>query len=395
MPRIFRSLVVSGDEKFRSQLGERASGLNFSVKSVGSAEELPRLVDGRHFDWLFLDVELGQVQCLQAIATLGTKLRPRTVLVGEMAEDDLKTIRRTASVAGLDVVGVLAKPVSLSALAARLTELQGTEKRGSSSNLVVRYVKTIPSREIEVHYQPIVSMSDRVVRRAEALVRWQHPEYGRIQPDEFIGLAERSGAIVLLTWEVLRRAIEQQVSWTRAGLSLSVSVNMSTLVLTSLETADRILSLLEEKGADPRNLILEMTETKRAPDPATARAMLNRLREAGVGISMDDYGVGYSDFGRLSYYPFTDLKMDRGLVARLPDDQEGKNIVSALVSFAVGQGVSLTGEGIETQQQWDALEALGCNYAQGFLIAHPMLAEELPRWIARMAAAGRYWPARN
>jgi EAL domain-containing protein (putative c-di-GMP-specific phosphodiesterase class I) len=100
---------------------------------------------------------------------------------------------------------------------------------------------------------------------------------------------------------------------------------------------------------------------------------------------MDDYGVGYSDLGRLQYYPFSDLKMDRGLVARLPNDQEGRDIASMLVALADRDGVSLTGEGIETQEQWDALEAIGCDFAQGFLIARPMPADEVPGWIGRMA----------
>lgn len=394
MPQMFRSLVVSGDDDFRSELAKKAIGLDFSVRSIRSADELPGFLQGRHFDWLFLDVEIGHAPCLQIIETLSPRLRPRTVLVGAIDEEGLKSIRRNAGLAGMDVVGILAKPLSLSALAAQLTALQGAGKHSPNADLAARGLDAIPSSEIEVHYQPIVSMSDKVVRRTEALVRWQHPEYGLMHPDEFIGLAERSGAIVPLTWDVLARAIDQHVAWTKQGLRLSVSVNMSTLVLTSPEIAGNILSLLKEKGAAPRSLILEITETERAPDPAIARGLLARLREAGVGISMDDYGVGYSDFGRLRYYPFTDLKMDRSLVARLPGDQESKDIVSALVSLTVGEGIGLTGEGVETQAQWDALEALGCNFAQGFLIARPMPADQVPDWIARMAEAGRYWPTK-
>ncbi|WP_422033896.1 EAL domain-containing protein [Reyranella sp.] len=394
MPQMFRSLVVSGDEEFKSELAERAIGLDFSVRSVRSSDELPGFLEGRHFDWLFLDVEIGHAQCLQIIETLSPRLRPRTVLVGAIDEEGLKSIRRNAGLAGMDVVGILMKPLSLCALATQLTALQGTGKHSPNADLAARGLDAIPSSEIEVHYQPIVSISDRVVRRTEALVRWQHPEYGLMHPDEFIGLAERSGAIVPLTWDVLARAIDQHVAWTKEGLQLSVSVNMSTLVLTSPEIAGSILSLLKEKGAAPRSLILEITETERAPDPTIARGLLARLREAGVGISMDDYGVGFSDFGRLRYYPFTDLKMDRSLVARLPGGQESKDIVSALVSLTVGEGIGLTGEGVETQAQWDALEALGCNFAQGFLIARPMPADQVSDWIARMADAGLYWPAK-
>ena len=392
MPRKFRSLVASGDDEFGAEVVEGALTLNFSVRTIQSAEQLPEFLQGRHFDWLFLDVDLGRAQCLQIIETLSSGWRPRTVLVGVMDAADLDVIRRSAIRAGLDVVRVLTKPFFFSTLSTTLLALGGQEEQDPHGDLVVRELNPIPSDQIEVHYQPIVSMRDRVVGRVEALVRWRHPEHGLIGPSGFIGLAERSGAIVPLTWEVLARAADQQAAWAKEGFPLSVSVNMSALVLTSMQTADDILSLLEARGVDPRALILELTETERAPEPAIARSLLARVREAGVGISMDDYGVGYSDLGRLQYYPFTDLKMDRGLVTRLPRDQEGRDIAAMLVSLAAREKFSLTGEGVETQEQWDALAAIGCDFAQGFLIARPMPADQVAGWLGKMAEAGRFRP---
>jgi len=392
MPYKFRSLVVSGDDEFRAELVERAITLDFSVRAIRSAAELPDFLQGRHFDWLFLDVDLGREQCLKIIETLGAGWRPRTVLVGAIDAVDGEIIRRSAILAGLDVVRVLTKPSFFANVAMTLSALGAQQEQVLHGDLAARTLDAIPSDEIEVQYQPIVSIPGRLVRRIEALVRWRHPEHGLIGPDQFIGLAERSGAIVTLTWEVLTRAVDQQVAWKKEGLPLSVSVNISALVLNSVETAEEILALLGARGMDPRSLILEITETERARYPAVARSLLTRLRAAGVGISMDDYGVGYSDLGRLQYYPFSDLKMDRGLVARLPNDQEGRDIASMLVALADRDGVSLTGEGIETQEQWDALEAIGCDFAQGFLIARPMPADEVPGWIGRMAKAGQFWP---
>lgn len=388
----FRSLVVSGDDEFRTELVERAVTLNFSVRAIRSAEELADFLPGRHFDWLFLDVDLGREQCLKIIDTLGTGWCPRTVLVGAIDVVDGEIIRRSAIRAGLDVVRALTKPSFFANVALTLSALGARQEQLPHGDLAARELDAIPSDEIEVQYQPIVSIPGRVVSRIEALVRWRHPQHGLIGPDQFIGLAERSGAIVTLTWEVLARAVDQQVAWKKKGLSLSMSVNISALVLTSPETSEEILALLDARGMDPRSLILEITETERARYPAVARSLLKSLRTAGVGISMDDYGIGYSDLGRLQYYPFSDLKMDRGLVARLPNDQEGRDIASMLASLAAREGVSLTGEGIETQEQWDALEAIGCDFAQGFLIARPMPADEVTGWIGKMAKAGRFWP---
>jgi len=388
----FRALVVSGDDEFRAGLVERASALDFSVRAIRSGEELPDFLKGRHFDWLFLDVDLGREACLRIIDTLGAGWRPRTVLVGAIDAVDGEIIRRSAIRANLDVVRILAKPSFFADVPVTLAALVAREEQAPHGDLAESGFDAIPVDEIEVQYQPIVSIPDRVVSRIEALVRWRHPEHGLIGPDQFIGLAEQSGAIVPLTWEVLTRAVDQQVAWKKEGLLLSVSVNVSALVLGSLETSEEILALLDARGMDPRSLILEITETERARYPAVARSLLARLRAAGVGISMDDYGVGYSDLGRLQYYPFSDLKMDRGLVARLPGDEEGRDIASMLASLAAREGVTLTGEGIETQEQWDALEAIGCDFAQGFLIARPMPAEEVAGWIGKMASAGRFRP---
>src|SRR5262249_34839455 len=245
------------------------------------------------------------------------------------------------------------------------------------------------SEEIVVHYQPIIAMADRTLRRAEALVRWQHPEHGLISPSRFIGLLERADAIAPFTWEGLSRAGDQHVAWKKEGMILSVSVNVSALFLASLQTGDDILALLRDRGCEPRHLVLEITETEVAVNPPVARALLARLREAGVEISMDDYGVGFSDLERLRYYPFSDLKVDRWLVAKLDTSDEARRIVAMLVSLAARDQFTLTGEGIETEEQWGVLERLGCHFGQGFLIARPMPADQMTAWIDRMAGGGR------
>ena len=196
--------------------------------------------------------------------------------------------------------------------------------------------------------------------------------------------------IAPLTLDVLARAVDQHMAWKREGLTLSVSVNISALFLASLGTADEVLELLRSRGCDPRNLILEITETEAAVNPPVARAMLTRLREAGVEISMDDYGVGFSDLERLRYYPFSDLKVDRWLVAKLDSSDEARRIVAMLVSLAARYKFTLTGEGIETEEQWGVLERLGCDFGQGFLIARPMPADQMAAWIERVVRSGRF-----
>ncbi|MEA2809640.1 MAG: hypothetical protein QOJ17_3781, partial [Rhodospirillaceae bacterium] len=139
-------------------------------------------------------------------------------------------------------------------------------------------------------------------------------------------------------------------------------------------------------------LTLEITETEAARNPPVARALLSKLRGAGVTVSMDDYGMGFSNLERMRLLPFDDLKIDRWLVARLEYSREARRTVEMLVALSAEHKFSLTGEGIETEQQWQALKELGCHFAQGHLIARPMPGDRVRGWIDRMRESGRYYP---
>jgi EAL domain-containing protein (putative c-di-GMP-specific phosphodiesterase class I) len=391
MPDKFRCLVVCNDDDFREELVERAVSLNFSVRAIRLPGELPSMLQGRGFNWLILDLGLGESACLQIVDALGASREPpRTILIGGNDGAVLDSVRKSVTRNKLELVGILTRPLSFSAVSDLLESPQIKDTESSEPDPISGQLDAIPNDEIVVHYQPMISMADRTIRRVEALVRWRHPQLGLLRPGRFIAHAERSGAIVPLTWEVLRRAIDQHVAWKNEGLLLSVSVNISALFLESLQRADEILALLQSRNCDPRHLILEITETEAAQNPPIARALLTRLREAGVEISMDDYGVGFSNLERLRYYPFSDLKVDRWLVAKLDRSREARDIVETLASLAAKEKFSLTGEGIETEQQWDVLEKLGCDFAQGFLIARPMPGDRVRRWVGKMMEIGRY-----
>ncbi|MGZ5825172.1 MAG: EAL domain-containing response regulator [Croceibacterium sp.] len=391
MPDKFRCLVVSNDDDFREELIERTVSLNFSVRAIRLAVELPRMLQGRGFNWLVLDLGLGESACLQIVETLGAgREPPRAILIDGNDKAVLDSVRKSVSRNKLELVGILTRPLSFSAVSDLLGSPQIKAADSLEPDPISSQLDAIPNDEIVVHYQPMISMADRTIRRVEALVRWRHPQLGLLRPGRFIARAERSGAIVPLTWEVLRRAIDQHVTWKNEGMLLSVSVNISALFLESLQRADEILALLQSLNCDPRNLILEITETEAAQNPPIARALLTRLREAGVEISMDDYGVGFSNLERLRYYPFSDLKVDRWLVAKLDHSREARDMVKTLASLAAREKFSLTVEGIETEQQWDLLEKLGCDFGQGFLIARPMPGNRVRRWVDKMTEINRF-----
>jgi EAL domain-containing protein (putative c-di-GMP-specific phosphodiesterase class I) len=369
---------------------EAAIGLHLSVRAIGFAPELPTALQAHGFDWVILDLEMGQDSTFQVVEGLA-RTKARLVFVGA-DEIALASARAAAALNGLDVAGALSRPLSNEALGAVLDRSVDGASTANVPDALFERGPAIAEEEIEVHYQPLISIEDRVVRGVEALVRWRHPVHGLLEPSRFIALAERTGAIVPLTWAVLRNVVRQQVAWKKEGTLLAVSVNISALFLASLHTAEEIIDLLRKEGCNPRCLTLEITESEAARNPPLANALLCRLRDNGVAVSMDDYGVGFSNLHRLRLFPFSDLKIDRWLVSELGKSAEARRTVEMLASLAMREKFTLTGEGIETEEQWQTLRELGCHFGQGYLIARPMPGENIPAWIGEMRESGRYQP---
>jgi EAL domain-containing protein (putative c-di-GMP-specific phosphodiesterase class I) len=255
---------------------------------------------------------------------------------------------------------------------------------------MVTPIGPIPAEQVVLHYQPVVSIDTRTIHGVEALARWLHPELGLLQPKRFIARVAASQAIVPLTRVVLEKAIEQQRDWRRDGVRLAMSVNVSALFLTGPDVAEEILKLLTCNDCDPRELTIEITETEVAHNPSIAREQLQRLRDAGVGVSMDDFGQGYSTPQRLVYFPFSNLKLDRSMVERAGRTSDGRSSLRRAVSLARNHRLSLTGEGVETEAQWAMLAGLRFDYAQGFLMAPALAEPDLLVWIEDATRSGRF-----
>jgi PAS domain S-box-containing protein len=242
----------------------------------------------------------------------------------------------------------------------------------------------IEQGELRVHYQPIMALEDGVAG-VEALVRWQHPERGFQSPADFIPLAEDSGLVVPLGWEVLRQSCEQLARWRTelpGAADLTLSVNLSPRQLVAGDVAERVEAALTESGLAPSGLALEITEAGMVTDTAAAVKQLHRLREMGVGISIDDFGTGYSSLLQLRRLPVDTLKVDRQFVDGLMTNADDAIIVSASVSLALALRLKVVAEGVETAEQAEELRRLGCDFGQGFLWSRPLAAEDFEQWWA-------------
>lgn len=241
--------------------------------------------------------------------------------------------------------------------------------------------------DVELHYQPKVRF-DGQVAGLEALLRWVHPERGRVSPEEFIAIAESSGLMPRLTEYVLETALAQVARWRAMGIEVPVAVNVSPRDVHTPGFAGSVAARLARHGVPPAALQLEITEHVLLEDPQRAADTLNGLTGHGVRMSLDDFGTGYSSLVHLRRLPVSELKIDRSFVARLVVDTEDAAIVRCTVDLAHSLGLLVVAEGVEDDETWERLRDLGCDAIQGWLVAAAMPPEETTAWLRIRAKSG-------
>jgi diguanylate cyclase (GGDEF)-like protein/PAS domain S-box-containing protein/excisionase family DNA binding protein len=243
----------------------------------------------------------------------------------------------------------------------------------------------LESDQLFLEYQPKVGLPEENLVGVEALLRWDHPDRGRIGPDEFIPLAERTGLILELGRWVLERACGQVAAWIADGDApwARVAVNVSASQLDQPDFVDTVRAIVERSGIGPQRLELEITETALFnQDSDVTAATLRALDDYGISVVLDDFGTGYSSLGYLTRFPISGIKLDRAFISDFdPADHSKRSIIEAVTAMAQSLGLTMVGEGVETVEQGSLLAALGCEFAQGYLFSRPLPADELPGWI--------------
>jgi diguanylate cyclase (GGDEF)-like protein/PAS domain S-box-containing protein len=239
--------------------------------------------------------------------------------------------------------------------------------------------RAIARRELELHYQPIVSLRSRNVTGFEALVRWNHPQRGMVSPGEFVPLAEETGLITSIGWWVLREACQQMQAWRNeypTAPQMTMNVNLSGKQFTT-QLADQVRHILSETKLPPQYLKLEITESMLMENPEAAVNTLTQLKQIGVQIAIDDFGTGYSSLNYLHRFPIDTLKVDKSFVSRVDVDGEQLAIVRTIITLAWNLGMEVVAEGVETMKQFLQLRSLQCDYAQGYFFYRPLKAEAI------------------
>jgi diguanylate cyclase (GGDEF)-like protein/PAS domain S-box-containing protein len=246
-------------------------------------------------------------------------------------------------------------------------------------------------KEFYLEYQPRISLVDGRVRGVEALIRWQKPDGTRVSPAEFIPQLEEMGLITSVGEWVLHTACIQTRIWQQAGLpEFKVSVNLSAKQFMQKDLCQIVDKCLNHADLDAGSLELEVTESLMIEDLDTSVRMLQRLKDMGISIAIDDFGAGYSSLGYLKHLPVNTLKIDKGFIDDLATDVADAAIVQAVISMAHRMGLEVTAEGVEEPDQLDLLVSLGCEEVQGFYLARPMLAERLEEWLLEPKAYSKH-----
>ncbi len=242
--------------------------------------------------------------------------------------------------------------------------------------------------ELELEYQPQFDIRSRRMFGVEALLRWRHPERGRIGPDQFIPLAEDTGLIIPIGRWVLEQACRQAVAWHRQGAAgLRIAVNLSPVQFRDPQLVDQIAGILEQSGLPPALLELEITERVLLAETEGNLEVLGQLKHLGVRISIDDFGIGHSSFNYLRCFPFDEIKLDRSFVGALSHDPSSQAILRAFLTLGRGLGLDSIAEGVESAEQLSVLDAEGCHLAQGYYFSPPVHPREIDAMVAGLVAA--------
>ncbi len=382
-------LLVDDDPFALKLLTRQLANLGFTdvAQCARAQDALIRLEEkGTDFGLVFCDLQMPEmdgvefVRQLVHIGYLGA-----LALVSGEDERILQTAEKLARAHRLDVLGALHKPVvpqDLQELLAQHARHAAGKPRAVSRTYTPQQLRlAIDSGQLINHYQPKVALASGALVGVETLVRWQHPDDGLIYPDQFIGIAEEHDMIDDLTRTVLGAALRQAGVWHANGLPLQVAVNISMDNLNALDFPDMVEREAAAAGMPLTHLVLEVTESRLMKDPLSPLDILTRLRLKHIGLSIDDFGTGHSSLAQLRDIPFTELKIDRSFVHGASRNAYLQAILEANLGMARQMGMKTVAEGVEEEEDWHLLRAYGCDVAQGYLVAKPMAAAELPGWL--------------
>lgn len=383
-------MLVAEDHDFQRKVLIRI------LKSMG-ASEVYEAVDGlgalavlqdptRPVDIVISDLDMPGMDGMEFIRNLGESgVSVSIILASSLDRKLLASIQTMSEAYGINLLGVLEKPITpeklLPLIALHETLPRQLPRPAGPVFSLEEILDGLKNDEFEPFFQPKVEMATRRVTGAESLARWHHPQHGLVAPYAFIPTLESRGMIDSLTNAMVKKTVAFRNTWRAAGIGGSVSINLSVKSLADVQTADRLIGFVRTHEVEPCDIVMEVTESALTTDVGHTLENLARLRMKGFGLSIDDYGTGYSSMQQLTRIAFTELKIDQSFVANAARQESARVILEASLGMAKKLNISSVAEGVETQGDWDMLSQLDCHIVQGFYIARPMRSEEYVEWV--------------
>ena len=333
-----------------------------------------------------IDLALPGMDGLELIRTLAAmKCRARLIVVGAQASNLMFSVETMAQAYGFELLGALTKPVSVTRLESLLENylpplLPAGREKGPSFTFSEVGIG-LQARQFEPFFQPKIELETGQVKGLEAFARWRHPQHGILGPGSFIDALEQNNRIDFLDWSMIEKSVERCREFHDKGIPISISINLAPETLAHPAFMQQIAACVGRHRVMPDYITFEMPESSVLTTDPSFLERLVRLRMAGYGLAIDDYGTGRSNLQLLARIPFSELKIDRSFV----DGASKKRALGTVLSSCLGLARSLdrmsVAVGVETKQDWDFLQGLGCTYAQGYHIASPMEADAFPGWL--------------
>jgi EAL domain-containing protein (putative c-di-GMP-specific phosphodiesterase class I)/ActR/RegA family two-component response regulator len=374
-----RLLVVDDDSEVGAFFGQVGEDLGFETKVLLDPNQFAQTVLDFSPTVLLLDLQMpgrDGIELLRELSTLDR--RPKVLIASGLDSRVLTTASELGISMGVDVAGAFCKPIALDELEVLLVRLKSQKKVVSAAGLR----QAIDNGQLVVHYLPKATFKGPgrwIIEGAEALVRWEHPEYGLLYPRDFIGIAEETGLITEVTDFVFRASMEQARVWFANGLYMELGVNLSAQFLGDLGFPDRLLTLIRENNLDPSMITIELMETASMQDPAVALDILARLRVKNINLCLDDFGTGQSSLTHLYKMPFSEVKLDNQFTNDMRLREDARALVEGLIYLTHKLKMRACAEGVEDEGTLQLLEQMHCDKVQGHLIGAACRAKDLEK----------------